>query len=180
MADDLIQRIKNHVSAIAPPAGIEIASDEAIAAAESALGFTLPALLTACYREIGNGGFGPNNGIIGVEGGHASDYGDLVATYRLLADDFERGGWEATLLPFCGWGCATLSCVMCDTTLRICTFEEGEIWPQRYTLDGFFEMWLNGTDILANDPDVFFEDKEFRNPFTGTRQIMRVPRRRRK
>jgi hypothetical protein len=41
----------------------------AIEAAETAMGFRMPDLLRRLYLEIGNGGFGPGYGLVGVEGG---------------------------------------------------------------------------------------------------------------
>ena len=42
-------------------------------ASEKQLGFALPNLLTQLYSSIGNGGFGPGYGMLGVVGGAADD-----------------------------------------------------------------------------------------------------------
>src|SRR3974390_643146 len=61
-------------------------SSKLVAAAEVQLGFPLPALLREIYLKVGNGGFGPGCGLVGLEGGSLLhwDHGDLAQTY--LAD----------------------------------------------------------------------------------------------
>ena len=48
------------------------ASEEQLAATESALGFSLSPLLRAIYAEVANGGFGPGTGLRGAIGGEGS------------------------------------------------------------------------------------------------------------
>ncbi|MBW3541330.1 MAG: SMI1/KNR4 family protein [Planctomycetes bacterium] len=167
MTQALLPRIKeaakaNEQSCLCPPT-----SGQLIESLEDALGFSLPPLLRACFLEIGNGGFGPGYGVIGLPGGHKSDYGDLVGTYKQLRGDQESAGyeWPNAVLPFCEWGCNIFSCVDGDT-LRVYTFEDFSLWPQEYDLDGFFELWLDGIDILACDT-IDLERLHIRNPFTG-------------
>jgi SMI1 / KNR4 family (SUKH-1) len=56
------------------------ASEEQLAATEAALGFLLPPLLRALYKEIANGGFGPGVGIQGAIGGYGSSIDEQVST----------------------------------------------------------------------------------------------------
>jgi hypothetical protein len=64
---------------IAPPLEAEVRSR-----AERALGFPFPALLAALYAKIGNGGYGPGYGLLGVAGGATDDQGyDAVELYAL-------------------------------------------------------------------------------------------------
>lgn len=62
------------------------ASEMAIVQAERRLGFALPPLPRRIYGEVGNGGFGPSYGLIGVPGGATDDLGrsivDLYKDYR--------------------------------------------------------------------------------------------------
>ena len=98
---------------------------------------------------------------------------------QLVHDQVRMGqAWEDGTLPFCAWGCAILSCVKCDATEQVFTFENARLWPQEYSLDGFFEMWLNGTDILAHDPGVELADLTLTNPFTRREQTTKIRRRR--
>jgi hypothetical protein len=53
-------------------------SSQAVAEAESELGFALPPLLTRLYREVANGGFGPGYKLLPLIG----DDRTAMATYR--------------------------------------------------------------------------------------------------
>ena len=78
---------------------------EIIAAAEGDLRFRLPPLLVQCYTEIGNGGFGPGHGLIGLE----SEDGDafrhdltdacLAELYTAYREEALRRPWPKGLLP---------------------------------------------------------------------------------
>jgi hypothetical protein len=50
-----------------------VATPQAIALAEVALRYSLPTLLRRLYLEVGNGGFGPGYGVLGLQGGHLDD-----------------------------------------------------------------------------------------------------------
>lgn len=142
--------------------------------AERRLGFPMPALLKACYLNIGNGGFGPGYGVIGIEGGYTSDYGNLVETHELLKQDLESEGdeWPSGLLAFCEWGCNIFSCVDCsDVRNPVYTFEDSAVRPQSYTLDRFFELWMSSVDILSYQ-STQAERAEITNPFTGKKDII--------
>jgi hypothetical protein len=62
------------------------ADPELIASDEKCLGFLLPPLLKRIYSEIGNGGFGPGYGLIGLTNGVPDDTGktapDIYAQFR--------------------------------------------------------------------------------------------------
>lgn len=182
MSNDLIDRIRAHVDSTADSPRFQVASHGALERAQSQLGFCLPALLKRCYLEIGNGGFGPALGVTGVEDGHESSWGDLVATYQFLDRGWKNEGltWPPGLLPFCEYGCAIFWCVKCDSTNKICTLDEGDVWPQDYSLDAFFEMWLKGVDIYTSDPTIEIVESKFKNPFTKREETMRLHRRRRR
>ncbi len=102
----LVDRIKRFIEVRCLDVAVPPANAAGIAQAEADLGFGLPPLLRECYLEIANGGFGPGRGVMGVDAGHCSDYGNIVATYKMLERDHREMGktWEAGLLPFCGWG----------------------------------------------------------------------------
>jgi hypothetical protein len=51
-----------------PPVG-----PKALQAAERAIGYKLPELLRAIYLRVGNGGFGPAYGIVGIKDGPKLD-----------------------------------------------------------------------------------------------------------
>jgi len=92
---------------IAPPVGDRAApspaepllpppGDKDFEEAEAALGFALPAQLKQLYAAVGNGGFGPGDGLFSLDG--------LADQYRDMTD--EPAGpmgqaWPANLLPIC-------------------------------------------------------------------------------
>lgn len=179
MANALIQKIREFAHAqgqisYAP------ASSALVEKTVASLAFDIPALLKACYLEVANGGFGPGYGLIGMEGGAQSDFGTLVETYNQLKGDKESEGdqWQDAVLPFCDWGCNIFTCLDCasDGQPTVYTFEDFEIWPQDYTLEQFFEMWMNGADILAYER-VEKDKIEMKNPFTGDQETISKRRR---
>jgi hypothetical protein len=94
------------------------ATPEVVAAAEATLGVRFPPLLARLYLEVGNGGFGPGFGILGLPpGGWTDDKGtnlvDLWQRYRDLPDDWPVGRWRwpATLLPIAYYGDVVYACL---------------------------------------------------------------------
>jgi hypothetical protein len=85
------------------------ASGEAIGAAEHLLGYPFPHLLRRLYTEVGNGGFGPGYGIIGLPDGDGDD--------GHARRELRREGWNIacpasrSLFPLCTWGCGIYSFV---------------------------------------------------------------------
>jgi hypothetical protein len=85
------------------------ASPAAVESAERVLGAPLPPLLRRLYLEIGNGGFGPGYGILGLAGGFADDVGkSAIDEFQSFWSDAPH---EPPLLPLCHWGCAIYSFV---------------------------------------------------------------------
>jgi hypothetical protein len=179
MDESLIERIRGYAISRATSLPFATASEESLGKAERGLGSCIPALLKACYLRVSNGGFGPGYGVIGVEGGFASDYGNLVETHAMLKQDQESQGreWPIGLLPFCEWGCNIFSCVDCQEMGNpVYTFEDFAVRPHGYTLDKFFELWMVGADILAYEPSEV-DLIEITNPFTGKKEPISKPRR---
>jgi hypothetical protein len=183
MAEDIVKQLAAHISALNPAEICPPASEEQVRRAEAELGFQIPPLLRSIYLNVGNGGFGPGYGIIGVgAGGHRSDLGTLVQT----REEIKRGAdylgleWQDSLLPFCGWGCNIFSCVDGnDPGGRIIRSDECGIEQVNYNLDTFFQMWLDGKDILdGGNAESERTTVEIINPFT--RGKMRVTSRHKK
>ena len=128
---------------------------------ERRLGFALPPLMKPIYQEVGNGGFGPGYGLIGLTNGVPDETGKTgPATYELFrgsSTDEPNWNWPEGMLPVCHWGCAIYSCVDCaDPNFRMRIFDpnvhDGDDWA-----DSFFEesssfktwitAWASGVDL---------------------------------
>jgi hypothetical protein len=95
---DLIQQIKEHLSRKCPPHLFPRVDQFAVARAEAGLGLCIPELLKRCYTEIANGGFGPGRGVLGVAGGFAGDYGNLLGNYHQFVTGFQSTGRGCLLI----------------------------------------------------------------------------------
>jgi hypothetical protein len=141
------------------------ASVDAVEECEAVLGRRLPALLRRLYLEVGNGGFGPGYGILGVRDGHRDDTGRTsVDLYRAW-----RGTWPqrtGTRLAVCHWGCAIYSLVDCaDPDGQMWAVDpnpapdnEADAWlfPQDMTFAEWLRRWADRTlyqPALVQDSD---------------------------
>ncbi|HEX5105386.1 MAG TPA: SMI1/KNR4 family protein [Pirellulaceae bacterium] len=123
-AQGLIARIKERNAdrkratdgGIHPRKPIAPVNAKALQAAERAIGFKLPELLRAIYLKVGNGGFGPGYGIMGIKGGARLDGCTLEKCYaNMIKLETENGTWRwpRQLLPLANYGCGMWSCVDC-------------------------------------------------------------------
>lgn len=168
MGDVLIAKIKDFILSESIPLPFPVATEDAVREAEKALGFALPALLRDCYLEVGNGGFGPGLGLVGLKGGYESDPGDLVALHGVTIAERKKSKskWPPTLLQFCDWGCTMYACVDCKDPGSPISLSFGDIIErQDYTLDKFFELWMEGVNLMAYKAT--FKRITMRNPFNG-------------
>src|SRR5690242_3913384 len=71
IVESIRRRLETKVSDLGslPLSELKPADRVGVARDERRLGFTLPALLKRLYAEIGNGGFGPGYGLIGLTNG---------------------------------------------------------------------------------------------------------------
>jgi SMI1/KNR4 family protein SUKH-1 len=134
-----------------------------LVASEEALGFELPLELKRLYAEIGNGGFGPGYGLLGLLNGATDESGETaVQKYAALRNDsVEEGGipWPTGLLPICNWGCAIYSCINCSTpTYRMelfdpnphedhCTDWKDAFFTENCDFCQWIELWATGADL---------------------------------
>jgi len=95
---------------------------EVIESAESILGFELPELLRQCYLRVGNGGFGPGHGMIGLqaidptlEDGYPDDVscGCLPELYQYHRQNPDNP-WPEKLLPLFVMGCGLIDSIDCS------------------------------------------------------------------
>jgi hypothetical protein len=129
-------------SGLSPGDSVEIANDE------KRLGFPLPPLMKRIYVEIGNGGFGPGYGLIGLTNGVPDDSGntapDIYGQLRGADRDDPNWRWPQALLPICHWGCAILSCVDCtDSSFRMRIFDPNPTFPTGALILEFCRRKLN-------------------------------------
>ncbi|MBC7269794.1 MAG: SMI1/KNR4 family protein [Streptomyces sp.] len=87
-----------------------------VARAEAALGFRLPPLLAALYLRIGDGGFGPEYGLLPLLDSAPADEPAAVKQYlanRAEGREDPDWPWPEGVLPISHWGCAMYACVDC-------------------------------------------------------------------
>jgi len=169
MSDELIarvarrardQRTQTDMGSVSVPIIGPRLTDSAAATSENLLGFAVPDLLKAVYRQVGNGGFGPGYGLIGLIGGAEDDRGrNAVQLYELYSSsDPEDPGWKwpEALLPICHWGCAIYSCIECKTDgFPIVVFDPNmhdESWlrcflAQQRNLESWLSAWADGLKL---------------------------------
>jgi hypothetical protein len=147
-----------------------------IKSSEKELGFRLPQLLRSLYTEIGNGGFGPFYGFVGVDGGATLGEGKtLVAMYkemRNLKSENRIWKWPDRLLPVCSFGGGCWVCIDCkDQKLRLFMFDPNNLqeelegdeakvnWANAFwDMDEFFPSWLD--EWLKGKTSRIFSSKE--------------------
>lgn len=106
---------------IVPLPALTPATPEAVQEAEAVIGHTLPRLLRRLYLEVGNGGFGPGYGILGLRGGHHVGGQTALDLYRRATPSSEWSFLPPGLLPLCAWGCSIYS-------FTDCSHPDGRMW----------------------------------------------------
>lgn len=157
--DKLKQRVMDPVHATDDnphPAKIfRPATSRLVGSSEKKLGFPLPQLLRRIYLEVGNGGFGPFYGFLGLDGGAGFEGGrTLLAKYkelRNLKSENRLWKWPNRLLPLCSFGCGCWVCIDCkDPKLRLFMFDPNTL-----------EEELEGDDAKVNWASAFWNMGEF-------------------
>jgi hypothetical protein len=129
-------------------------------ASEHALGFPVPLLLKQLYERVGNGGFGPGYGLMGLVSGAMDDQGhNAVDAYKIYASSDPSDPswtWPERLLPVCHWGCAIYSCIDCkEEGHPIVIFDPNmhdHSWAQCFiktnrNLGTWLDAWATGTKL---------------------------------
>jgi hypothetical protein len=140
------------------------ATPDQIIQAERVLQCTLHSLHRRLLHEVGNGGFGPGGGLIGLPGGHVDDDGRSVIELRqqLFADE-EGKGVLAQVVPLCDWGCGAWSCLDEDTG-AVLTLDEYGLVDTGMSLHEWMTAWVSGVDLAEK---LFTtEERSGFNPFT--------------
>ena len=94
-------------------------TDGDIEVTESRLGAELPLTLVQIYTEIGNGGFGPGYGLLGIRAELGEDrYNETIDdSYEYMVDTASDRGfdrWPDKIIPICNWGCDIYSFLDCS------------------------------------------------------------------
>lgn len=168
--DDLIGRLKVRATDPMPATdddqhpgkAFPVAPSRLVESTEKKLGFRLPELLRRIYSEVGNGGFGPFYGFVGLDGGATLGEGKtLVAIYkglRNLKSENWLWKWPDRLLPICSFGCGCWVCVDCkDPGLPLFLFDPNNLqedlegneakvnWANAFwNMGELFPKWLDG------------------------------------
>jgi len=126
-----------------------------LARAESTLGFTVPPLLAALYLRIGDGGFGPEYGLLPLLDSPPSGEPAVVAQYLTHRESGRKDPewpWPDGVLPISHWGCGMYACVDCrtpDATVLLFEPNADEADHAWYvdapTLTDWLRTWLDGT-----------------------------------
>ncbi|MFD0316677.1 SMI1/KNR4 family protein [Streptomyces flavalbus] len=126
-----------------------------VARAEAALGFRLPPLLAALYLRIGDGGFGPEYGLLPLLDNAPADEPAAVTQYltnRAEGVEDPDWPWPEGVLPISHWGCAMYACVDClSPEAPVLLFEPNadeadQAWyVDAPSLTAWLTAWLDGT-----------------------------------
>lgn len=138
--------------------------------AEHQLGFRLPLLLRHLYLTIGDGGFGPGDGISGFLQPHKVHRGrTLLSSHREMTVDLPEAleeleisswQWPRHLVPLCAWSSGTW-CVDCSSEQApILRWEpdgdpsrsiDDEVLPEAPSLHHWLSAWLAGRSFQDRD-----------------------------
>ena len=161
LVDDIrVASRQNHTLA-GPPRPESPASERELSAFERSVGFQLPELWRRIYGEVGNGGFGPGYGLLGLISGAKSDDGDsALDLYRVFTEDEDPEDpefrWPKGLVPICHWGCAIYSCVdLAKPEAPVVRFDpnghgpdegwDGAWQPESASSEAWLRAWLSAS-----------------------------------
>ncbi|MGW2332577.1 SMI1/KNR4 family protein [Streptomyces sp. NPDC001685] len=126
-----------------------------VARAEAALGFSLPPLLADLYLRIGDGGFGPEYGLLPLLDNPPAGEPAAVPQYLANREAARRNPdwpWPEGVLPISHWGCAMYACVDCRSPeAPVLLFEPNadaaaHAWyVDAPSLADWLRAWLDGT-----------------------------------
>ncbi|MET7380964.1 SMI1/KNR4 family protein [Streptomyces sp. NPDC005526] len=134
------------------PAPVDTAT---LARAEAALGFRLPPLLAQLYLRIGDGGFGPEYGLLPLLDSPPAGEPAAVPHYLSQRESGRKDPewpWPEGVLPISHWGCAMYACVDCRAPeATVLLFEPNPGDPDHAwfvdapSLADWLHTWVDGT-----------------------------------
>ena len=184
--DVLVARIRAKVAASSERPLRAPATANEIADFEAAVDLRLPQFYVRLLTEVGNGGYGPGFGIIGIP---PTDYvdedlraGNNLAEAYLSGRRCDERAWRTPrgFLPLCNWGCGTFSHVDALSEDAVVVTDQVSDDRLEYTetapsLAGWLSDWIAGVDLGG----AMYEIVGYRdgvNPFT--KAPLRFPLRR--
>jgi hypothetical protein len=151
------------------------ATVEAVQEAERAIGCALHPLHRRLLLEVGNGGFGPGDGLIGLPGGRLDEGGrSLVELCSYLWVDAETPGLPPGVVPLCDWGDAIWSCLD-EEADRMLTLDESGLTDTGQSFQTWLMDWVSGVSLFGKM--FIFTEMVAKNPFTRQLVTVRVPAR---
>ncbi|MFE5080591.1 SMI1/KNR4 family protein [Streptomyces mirabilis] len=142
------------------PAPVDAAT---VTRAEAVLGFTLPPLLAALYLQIGDGGFGPEYGLLPLLDGSPSGEPAAVPQYLAHRESGRQDPdwpWPEGVLPISHWGCGMYACVDCRSPRgTVLLFEPNadeadHAWyVDAPDLQAWLDTWLEGSGWYEESND---------------------------
>ena len=163
MSKSLIQRLRERIQTQPSLHGVanptirhrRPVTELEMAKAETRLGFSLPLLVRNLYMQVADGGYGPGNGVIELDG---HDYTLVESRLRMNEETEPDWMWPPRFVQFVSWGCHYVSGIDCahsccpvifydhdlavgDATLSDCLFPEAD------SLEEWLEAWLNGENL---------------------------------
>lgn len=144
---------------LAPPA-----TPEQVDQAQRALKCRIHPLHRRLLQEVGNGGFGPADGLIGVPGGRTDDDGRSVVELREQLFPGHTGiGVPVQIVPLCDWGGGVWSCIDEDTG-QVLLLDQAGLTHTGMSLHEWIGDWVN--DVPLAEKLFTFEEHTGINPFT--------------
>ncbi|MGW8352111.1 SMI1/KNR4 family protein [Streptomyces wedmorensis] len=157
--DDLLRRIATRAAADNEDLPAPVSAEHLIQA-EARLGFALHPLLARLYREIADGGFGPDYQLLPLLGPGESVVTEFLAR-RAASATAEHPEWPDGVVPVLSWGCGMYAGVDClDEDGQVLLFEpnpySGGSWAPCWFLDStglatWLDTWLAGTGWFEED-----------------------------
>ncbi|WP_441289864.1 SMI1/KNR4 family protein [Sorangium sp. KYC3313] len=140
------------------------ATPEQVEQAERVLSCRIHPLHRRLLQEVGNGGFGPADGLIGIPGGRVDNDGRSVVELReQLFADHTGAGVPVQVVPLCDWGDGVWSCVDEDTG-HVLMLDEAGLTDTDMSLHDWMIDWVNGIPLAEK---LFtFKEHSGINPFT--------------
>lgn len=141
LLEQVADRVRNSAQGHGKPLSAPLAAGEP-ARAGLILGFALPPLLAGLYTRVGDGGFGPEYGLLSLR--------QAVSTYGERRASGWR--WPEGVLPIADFGCAMYACVDCRSeSAQVLLFDPNPGEPDlAWSIDApsladWLRGWLDGT-----------------------------------